>query len=125
MYRHAGAAVAEVTWAVSAELTSELTWLAHELQVLAEDARSVSAQFASEVLAQVTWRASTVASTDLATERAFTEAPFQFQQRLRLDKLRHPTATPEVMRPRQHLPKSQIRRSEARCQGRLRLEAYT
>jgi hypothetical protein len=79
------------------------------------------------VLAQVTWRASTVerASTNLAMERAFTEAPFQFQQRLRLDKLRHPTATPEVMRPRQHLPKSQIRRSEARCQGRLRLEAYT
>jgi hypothetical protein len=63
--------------------------------------------------------------TNLAMERAFTEAPFHFQQRLRLDKLRHPTATPEVMRPRQHLPKSQIRRSEARCQGRLRLEAYT
>jgi hypothetical protein len=46
MHRHAevedtGAAVAEVTWAVSAELTSELTWVASEelaWEVLAEAA---------------------------------------------------------------------------------------
>jgi hypothetical protein len=49
MHRHAeaedtGAAVVELTWAVSAELTSELAWLA-------------SAALASEVLADVIWRA--------------------------------------------------------------------
>jgi hypothetical protein len=49
MHRHAeaedtGASVAELTWAVSAELTSELAWLA-------------SAVLASEVLADVIRRA--------------------------------------------------------------------
>jgi hypothetical protein len=88
MRRHAEAedtwaAVAEVTWAVSAEL-------------------------ALEVLAEVTWRAFT--EVTLAMERAFAEVALQFQQRLRLGKLRYPAVTTVLMHPRQHLAQSQIRR---------------
>ncbi len=95
-----GAAVAEVTWAVSAELTSELTWVASEelaWKELAKAALAVSAELASEVLAEVTWR-------------AFTEVALQFQQRLRLGKLRYPAVTTVLMHPREHLAQSQIRR---------------
>jgi hypothetical protein len=85
MHRHAEAedTGAAVTWAVSAEL-------------------------ASEVLAEVTWRAFT--EVTLAMERAFAEVALQFQQRLRLGKLRYPAVTTVLMHPRPHLAQSQIRR---------------
>jgi hypothetical protein len=60
MHRHAedtGAAVAQVTWAVSAELTAELAWVA-------------SAELASEVLAAVIWRAFTMVPLAMPRELA-------------------------------------------------------
>ena len=102
---------AAVTWAVSAELTSELTWVASEelaWKELAKAALAVSAELASEVLAEVTWRAFT--EVTLAMERAFAEVVLQFQQRLRLGKLRYPAVTTVLMHPRPHLAQSQIRR---------------
>ncbi len=46
----------------------------------------------------------------LAMERAFAEVALQFQQRLRLGKLRYPAVTTVLMHPRPHLAQSQIRR---------------
>jgi hypothetical protein len=94
MHRHAGAedteAVASVTSAVSAELTSELAWVA-------------SAELAPEVLAEIIWRAflqvplamrrepaterGLVTGRAFATERAFSVIAFRFLQRLPLRKM--------------------------------------
>src|SRR5450631_1580307 len=97
MHRHAEAedTGAAVTWAVSAEL-------------------------ASEVLAEVTWRAFT--EVTLAMERAFAEVALQCSQRLRLGKLGQPTVTPAPLCPCQHLAQSQIDRSEASCRRRLQVQ---
>src|SRR5229473_7168830 len=108
MRRHAeaedtGAAVAEVTWELAWVASEELAW-----KELAKAALAVSVELASEVLAEVTWRAFT--EVTLAMERAFAEVALQFQQRLRLGKLRYPAVTTVLMHPRQHLAQSQIRR---------------
>jgi hypothetical protein len=82
MHRHAeaedtGAAVPLVTWAVSVELTAELAWVA-------------SAELASEVLADVIWRAfpevpfamrrELAMERGLAMERAFAERAFALER---------------------------------------------
>src|ERR1700730_11095446 len=106
MHRHAEA---EDTEAVSAELTSVLAWVA-------------SAELASEVLADVIWRAfpevplamrrelpmerglgierALAVEQAFAMERAFSVVAFQFYQRLRLRKLPHPMRPPMLMCPR-------------------------
>jgi hypothetical protein len=64
MHRHAedtGASVAQVTWAVSAELTAELAWVA-------------SVELALEVLADVIW-----------IWRAFPEVPLAMRRELAME----------------------------------------
>jgi hypothetical protein len=59
----------------------------------------------------------------LAMERAFSVVAFQFYQRLRLRKLRHPTPPPVHMCPRQQMVQSKIRLSGARRHRRVRVQA--
>jgi hypothetical protein len=110
-----------------------------------------SAELASEVLADVIWRAfpevplairrelameralaieralpmerGFTTERAFAMERAFSVVAFPFEQRLRLRKLRHPTAPPMLMCPRQGLAQSKIRRSKARRHRPVRVQA--